>query len=277
MKDQFEALEMLVAQDVSGRGLSALVQPGHLAAAARSLAEGERVGIVSGFFLPHANAGKGAGETDGPPGVKALAQALEKSHIKTCVLTDEPNQPLFQALGLQTSTDHENFLETFQPSHLVAIERPGRAHDGKYYNMRGADITRHTAPLDRVFLEAGDRPTIGIGDGGNEIGMGLLAEVLPGKLKGEAHIACVVKTNWLILADVSNWGAYALVAGLSLLAGKNLLPSPAEAITHVETLVAHGAVDGVTLAHEATVDGLPLATTSKVLGKMHDLIASQTS
>ena len=40
--------------------------------------------------------------------------------------------------------------------------------------MRGLDVTETTAPLDSLFIEASRRglTTIGIGDGGNEIGMG---------------------------------------------------------------------------------------------------------
>jgi D-glutamate cyclase len=39
--------------------------------------------------------------------------------------------------------------------------------------MRGLDVTDHTAPLDWLFVEAANRSirTIGVGDGGNEVGM----------------------------------------------------------------------------------------------------------
>ncbi len=64
---------------------------------------------------------------------------------------------------------------------LVAIERTGRAADGHYYTMRGRDMSHITAPIDDIFLFAaqkGTTKTIGIGDGGNELGMGKVAEVL---------------------------------------------------------------------------------------------------
>lgn len=69
---------------------------------------------------------------------------------------------------------------------LVAIERTGRAVDGHYYTMRGRDMSHLTAPIDDLFLFAsqkGTTKTIGIGDGGNELGMGKVVEVL--------HARCV--------------------------------------------------------------------------------------
>ena len=53
---------------------------------------------------------------------------------------------------------------------LVYIERVGPARDGSPHNMRGIDITEWTAPLSQLTLLG--LHTIGVGDGGNEIGMG---------------------------------------------------------------------------------------------------------
>ncbi len=52
-------------------------------------------------------------------------------------------------------------------------------------------LFRNTARLDYLFEHG--IPSVGIGDGGNEIGMGNLAEVIPG-------------VDRLVLASVSNWG-----------------------------------------------------------------------
>src|SRR5258705_140784 len=59
-----------------------------------------------------------------------------------------------------------------RPTHLVAIERPGRARDGTYRNMRGADVSAWNARIDELFVRPGRVTTVGVGDGGNEIGMG---------------------------------------------------------------------------------------------------------
>ena len=59
-----------------------------------------------------------------------------------------------------------------RPALLISIERCGMSKDRKYYNMRKVEVSEHTAKIDHLFLEF---PTsIGIGDGGNEIGMGNL-------------------------------------------------------------------------------------------------------
>ena len=44
--------------------------------------------------------------------------------------------------------------------HLVAIERSGRAADGNYYNMRGANIKHLVDPIDDLFVAAADIPGI---------------------------------------------------------------------------------------------------------------------
>ena len=64
--------------------------------------------------------------------------------------------------------------------------------------------------------------TIGIGDGGNEIGMGTVPwEELVRRLprKEASAIPCRIATDWNIIAGTSNWGAFALAAAVALLAG----------------------------------------------------------
>ena len=190
-------------------------------------------------------------------------------------------------------------------SHLVFIERVGPSHTsesvalsqdesrrsevtGEFerlvpaadrdvcHNMRGESIDSYTAPLHELIGPEGNlrsesaRPrTIGIVDGGNEIGCGaidwnLLRRVVAGD--ASARIACRIATDFTIPAGVSNWGAYALGAAVvSLRASQwpDAMPALAKwtARKHQEllaVLVASGAVDGVTKRVDATVDGLPL-------------------
>ena len=87
--------------------------------------------------------------------------------------------------------------------------------------MHGQDISQYTATLDYLFTE--DTPSVGIGDGGNEIGMGKLADVIP-TVPSLAE-PCVTATTELVISSVSNWGGYGLVAALSKRSDRNLLPS----------------------------------------------------
>jgi hypothetical protein len=144
------------------------------------------------------------------------------------------------------------------------------AHHGKCFNMRGEPIDSFTAPLHHLFeLAAASRRvrTVGIGDGGNEIGMGsfLWESLHPLVPNGYGpRIVCRIPTDWTIVAGTSNWGAYALAAVVAMLKGRpDILGSWTESRHEklLQHLVCHGpAVDGVTREREPTVDGLPFLT-----------------
>ena len=106
--------------------------------------------------------------------------------------------------------------------------------------------------------------TIGIGDGGNEIGMGKIPhETIVANIPNGDLIHCRVPTDHLIVAGVSNWGAYALAAGVYVLnkvrnRGRSLRARTASG-TFSKSMVRDGLlVDGVTGQQTATVDGLTL-------------------
>jgi len=93
--------------------------------------------------------------------------------------------------------------------------------------MRGKIIDHHTTRMYRLFEDIrGFLPqakTIGIGDGANEIGMGVvLWEELRCRLDGEyaGRIPCRIATDWNVVAGTSNWGGYALAACTLILQGR---------------------------------------------------------
>jgi hypothetical protein len=183
-------------------------------------------------------------------------------------------------------------------THLIAVERVGPSHTPQSYrrrtvagaaddstfeqhvpkeshdrcfNMRGEPIDAFTAPLhllfDRVAHAAPAARTVGIGDGGNEIGMGAFDwEDLHPLISGGhgPRIVCRIATDWTILAGTSNWGASALAAALAVIRDRTDLLRD-WTVDRYETLlnhiVRHGpAVDGVTREPQPSVDGLPFAT-----------------
>ena len=104
-------------------------------------------------------------------------------------------------------------------------------------------------------IDAGaNRIDIAIGDGGNEIGMGKIA----GALDGLDIRASVTACDELLVADVSNWGAYGLIALLGKWSGRDLLArvAPLEILAY---LSERGSVDGVTRENTLTEDGLDAA------------------
>ena len=197
------------------------------------------------------------------------------------ILTDtSPQQPLTHLIALERvgpshtieSIRRQLFAaEATDSENLAKFERFVSESDrGHCHNMRGECIDTHTAPLHRLFEIARTRSdicTIGIGDGGNEIGMGSIPwHELHRRLSGPdaARIPCRIATNWTIVAGVSNWGGQALAAATLLL--KDKASAARDWTIHqqlqlLEHLVTEGpAVDGITRLQEPTVDGLPFLT-----------------
>ena len=118
---------------------------------------------------------------------------------------------------------------------------------------------------------------IGIGDGGNEIGMGKIPHsTIVKNIPNGREIHCRVPTDHLIVAGVSNWGAYALAAGVYALRGikpPHDLFNPARERAILELMVRTGPlVDGVTGGQTATVDGLTWDEYAKPLARIREMM-----
>jgi uncharacterized protein YcsI (UPF0317 family) len=193
-------------------------------------------------------------------------------------------------------------------THLIALERVGPSHtpesvarhpsaspaDAEHFAREVAtpfhdrcltfgalDITANTSPAHLLFESTARQKagvvTIGIGDGGNEIGMGKIAwDVIRRNVPGGGKVACRVATDHLIVSGVSNWGAYGLANGVRLLRGAPLelylydVPHERELL---EAMVQRGPlVDGISGQEDATVDGLPFETYAEPLRRLPDLL-----
>src|SRR6266850_7313454 len=252
-----DLVDQILALDPGHRDIAAFSTPGAAAAAARALRAAKRVLIVTGFTVE-----PDMPETDGPPGAAVLGRALRRLGARVTYVTDATNVPLVEA-ALKTLDEvsevvvypggadgARRLLESEKPTHLVAIERPGRNRAGDYLNMRGDSVAAWNPPIDELFICSGDheagldrgwpakgatrlrtrgqpaRPaatrlrtpvTIGIGDGGNEIGMGAVRAKIARLDSLRARIATVVRVDHLVVAGVSNWGGYGVVAALGRL------------------------------------------------------------
>ncbi len=235
--------------------------------------------IATGFYILSA----GAPETDGPPGALAIGRALHALGFDVIYVTDKYTMPLFPSdiVGKDRVisfpiTDHNSskrfaqlILAEIQPSLMISVERCGLNGSRKYLSMVGEDISEYTAKIDYLFL--GQKKTLGIGDGGNEIGMGNLAEYIPA-VETLPKDPALTPVNKLVIASVSNWGGYGLVAALSRLAGCNLLPSVEWEKEIIKEIVARGAVDGVSGQRRAAVDSFDLEQNAWALIELHRLL-----
>ncbi|NDH62931.1 MAG: DUF4392 domain-containing protein [Alphaproteobacteria bacterium] len=269
-------IEALVCRDVGRRTQELMTaNRGGLGDAAEALSAATCVGLITGFFVPRGEVA--APETDGPVGAALLAVALAACGVPARIAVDSPCAEAVRVavevagggapvdeVGVDDRPGLESVLNAWRQtgvSHAIAIERCGRSADGRPRNMRGVDVSPWTAPLDDLFL-GGPWAKLAVGDGGNEIGMGrlppgLIAQTVP----NGAEIACVTSCDHLVVAGVSNWGAYGLMAAVAVLhAGWR--PTIARYLTAERDLAVTraiveraGAVDGVTARGEATVDG----------------------
>lgn len=259
------------------RGMEKLrsgLPPDFCRSAAASLLALERgaVLLTTGFYVA------GAAETDGPPGTLFLAKALNALGFHCVIVTDRHAAPFFDGTGIPVeevplsvcAEELTDLLNKYAPRACIAVERCGLNARGDYANMRGESIASHTAKLDPLFEAARLRCilTVGVGDGGNEIGMGNFREIIEREL---SLVPCVTEVDFPIIATVSNWGAYGLCACLGMLTGKPLFPRPNEVSAYLRHIVALGSVDGVTKRHTPTVDGFPEGSEEKIIEALHAL------
>ena len=268
-------LTALVARDEAGRGASKLSSPRELMRAASAFAPLRKLAVVSGFYVPAA----GAPETDGPGGAAILARAFQREGRECEIWTDarciEVIAECAKAAGCAENTARiaPASLKERAPDGIIFVERLGRAADGRYYNFKKQDISEWTAPLDALADEAAGLGihTIGIGDGGNEAGMGNFYAELCALLPGYAACLSVVRAEFALTADVSNWGAYALAEALSFVWGVRRGIEPGEETKMLEAAARAGAADGISGKCETSVDGFCAAALEKKIAELDAL------
>ena len=118
------------------------------------------------------------------------------------------------------------------------------------------------------------------------MGMGKVLEQVKRHIPLGDTVGCVIPADHLIASSVSNWGAYALVAGAAIMKAEleseaeddfrqnvslwisKCLPSEEDEINLLNKCVAKGCRDGVSGRMEATVDGLSLETSLQCLREL---------
>ena len=147
--------------------------------------------IVTGFYILDA----GADETDGPPGAIVIGNALEALGYDVVYVSDKyctailegTKTPKAKVVEFPITDDDSSkkfatdLLAELSPSVVISIERCGVTSEGQFLNMRGRSISDQNAKTDHLFT---NHPhTVGIGDGGNEIGLGNVAKEAKGLVR----------------------------------------------------------------------------------------------
>jgi hypothetical protein len=235
-----------------------------------------KIGMFTGAFsatMPH-------GENDGPIGAVVLAAALSRlGHTVVFPIEDLIIPGLKRLLSyfkldceiipipIEGQMDVGKIADTLDVA--IAIERGGANTAGILHSgITAKDIRKTRAKVDGFFDRLHDRGklTLGIGDGGNEIGFGKIfsvaQEVFPyGKICNcpckQGNIAKTATTLFLP-ATVSNWGGYAIAAGIAIRAQNPSLALTPEGERDLLKLCADVDIrDGVAGAPSFSVDGIP--------------------
>lgn len=279
----FKKLDEAMRYDPGNRGLLANAPANPLDRLQEALQEITGVVILTGFPV-RLGLHNFTGETDGPLGAANLAFAFESIGVPVWLLTDEEAYWVVNAAVTRRGCkcrplmlpkyEADEFiaaqLDAIKPSHVLTIERPGKAWDGHYHNMRGGIIDAMFVDASSIIEAARERgiTTISIGDGGNEIGMGALAETIERYVPhGEAICAREV-ADIALISGVSNWWGWGVSALLSRMYGINLLPSDDMERGMLHEMVLAGSVDGCTKKPEETVDNLPMEVHLGVLSNV---------
>ena len=282
--------------------------------AARRIVEtvknGNAVIITTGFrVLPQK-----VQETDGPLGAAALAKSLIKAfNANPIVVIEEPSREIMastlRALGINPVMNEADFkkgensvlildfpfelenaieaakriVEKYKPSLVFATEKAGRNVKGEYHTMRGVNISSFHAKIEPLIEEARSRGilTIGVGDGGNEVGMGNIREAIEKfvpyakecQCPCKGGIAAESKVDLLVVASISNWGVYGIEACIAALTeNMEALHTAEEEEKMLRNSIKAGAVDGVTSKPELSVDSAPLKVHTSIIRILEGLI-----
>jgi len=254
------------------------------------------------------------GETDGPPGAVALARALRACFGSPIYLVVEPElreavvataravglgvevgatdlDPVTDAGVLGFTTDRDRapdaaatLLDAVDPGAVVTAEKIGPNAEGVYHSALGSDISAEQAKVDVLVDAAAERDvlTVGIGDVGNEIGFGTIAETARELVPGGADCGCpcgcgivtATATDVLVPAAVSNWGCHAVAAGLALVHGEpGLLGRPREEERAIDAHLRAGGIDGGTGKPTFGVDGVDVEVHRNVVRILREMVA----
>lgn len=240
-------------------------------------------------------------ETDGPVGAAYLARTLEQSlgavpvivvaeqlqHFATTALRaaglivsdvdtamrakQGPHRASVAAV-LPFTTDWAladeqaaHILDTYAPAAVVAIETPGANADGVFHNVTARVVpTNLVAKADTLVRAAAWRAilTVGIGDGGNELGMGVVSDAVRQWLPHGDAVAPTTLVDHLVVGSISNWAAVGVSAALAAITDSAAILRTVDLLRITEKVSDAGAIDGLSAYLDPKNDGTTAATSA---------------
>jgi hypothetical protein len=255
------------------------------------------------------------GETDGPLGAAALARAIDlglggrpiylcsayqvdpiiaASNAAGVTVTDyaeatqRPHAGAVEVIPVEPQEGEataRSLMDKYQPVAVIAVERLGPNEKGIIHSVLGqtkGEPDANLAPMFRLAQESGAF-TLGIGDGGNEIGFGRIVEAVREIQDYGAKCQCpcgsgmatVVATDVLVCASVSNWGAYGVEAMLAfLLEDLNLLHTAELERWMLQECARAGGADGAYGAQMLYVDGLTADVQAALITMLRQIVSN---
>jgi len=176
-------------------------------------------------------------------------------------------------------------LDEMNPKAAVSIERPGRNEKGFYHMGNGRSITDFVAKIDELFEGVGKRGglTIGIGDLGNELGMGVLKEATKKMIFYGKKCRCgcgggigaSYAAEATIFGAISDDAAYAFLACLAYLLSQPQILQSIEMETRIlEAACRRGAIDGPSGWRSLSIDYLDVRIHNHQIELMREIIQS---
>ena len=252
---------------------------------------GARVGIVTGSISPAFP----LGETDGPLGSLALGAALARLGFDVEFLAEASVGRLIDALSPAYGRDFEiRELSIESPDDhartaldlgaAIVIEKAGISECGILHaSTTGASREGTRARVDGLIrrMNAEEKLTVGIGDGGNEIGWGSIYRQARSIFPLGARCACpqgkgiiaLTPTTYFFPVAISNWGAYAVAAALAALTGDGALVHTAQRETEfLRMAAAMDYRDGVYGRPGSTLDGVPGEASTAIVQLLESIV-----
>ena len=256
---------------------------------------------------------KGITETDGPVGAAYLARFLEEclgvipiivtehhlirfseialraaglivADLETTLNSKKGNHKASVASVISFTTDWsesdaaaKDLLKQLQPKAVISIEFPGANSSGQFHNVTGRVVpTELVAKLDSIVRAATNFGilTVGIGDGGNELGMANVADAVTKHLNNGSEISPVTPVDYLVVGSVSNFAAAGLAAAIAALTNNGHVLQNVSLTRITEKVSDAGAIDGLSAYLDPKNDGVPQIATQALMELISTTVTS---